>query len=84
MIRPEEVLRPNEDDEATIKRIEAAIDAEIKRQGRYKGSSINIDYDLFGKDHVIRQELLARYRKAGWNIRHESDQREQTSYYVFG
>lgn len=82
VIRPNEILRPEKDDEAEIALCEHKIDAALRRDVRYRGGTICLSTDLFGSDRVISEALIKKYRNAGWCVEYQSDQRDG-DYYVF-
>lgn len=84
MISPKEAAKRNDALYADqLAAAEKKIDAELARSYG-TGRSVSIDTDSIGlKDHHLREKLMARYRSNGWEIKHHSDQREQSSYYTF-
>lgn len=84
MINPQEAAKRNDVLYAgQLAAAEKKVDAELSRVYG-TGRSVSIDVDAIGLfDHHLREKLMDRYRANGWEVKHHSDQREQTSYYTF-
>ncbi|MGD9728624.1 MAG: hypothetical protein AB7L09_01340 [Nitrospira sp.] len=83
MIKPGEAAKKN--DALNIKATRAAeerIDS-LLAERYFSGGSVHMDYSYIGLEYHLQEDLLDRYRRAGWKIEHFSDQREGTSYVVF-
>ena len=48
--------------------------------GYASGRSVTIEGPINNLDYHLRAVILARYKKAGWNIKHYDSQREGSSY----
>jgi len=83
MISPKDASKKNDQDHAEqLKAAEEKID-KILARGYSSGGAVCIDTERFDLEYSLRERLIDRYRKSGWEVKHHSDQREQTCYYKF-
>jgi len=84
MISPGEAARKN--DELHAEQLIAAekhIDSVLARSYA-SGYSVSIDRDNIPiKDYKLRDQLIARYKRAGWKVEHFTDQRDCEDKYIF-
>ncbi len=85
MITPQEAAKQNDKLHADqLAAAEKAIDS-ILASRFISGRSVSIDAKAIPiKDSPLREKLLARYKAAGWSIKHDTgDQRDWYDHYVF-
>lgn len=73
-------------DQAIANEVAAAEDRlDRMLSSRYSsGRRVEIDGRDLPRDHLVRDELLKRYKHAGWKIEHYTgDQREPADCYIF-
>ena len=79
-LSPDMVYALGQPDEDEIIRITALIDellVQAVRAGRDKFSGcITVDSSRFGEDCLVRDAVIAAYRRAGWSVSEHSEQRD--------
>ncbi len=79
VLRPDQALSPDDEDQREIALCEERIDKALKRSAKDR-SSIWISAELFGSNALVRDTLLRRYRDVGWDITFQADQRDGNAY----
>ena len=73
-ITPQEAARKAKPSKEMLKNLEEKID-KILVEAQERGTSATVDASIFGNT-ATRTAVMDSYRKAGWNVKYSSDQRD--------
>ena len=76
MISKQDAARENDRIHADqLAAAEKVVDRALSRSYS-SGRSVTIATSLINLDYYLREKLMARYRQAGWTVKHTDDQRD--------